>query len=133
MWKTFAILLLAAAAFSADDPWAKVSRLNSGSELRIFQSGQKKPLTAILDEVKAESLIIVVKKEQKAIPKDRIERIDWRPTGNRVELGARRVIGTKEDATTGKTTDGLPPRSTAGTLQIRSKGGFETVYRRSAP
>ena len=40
MLKLFLLILAAAAAFAADDPWQKVKDLKSGADLRVFRRGQ---------------------------------------------------------------------------------------------
>src|SRR5579864_286909 len=74
-------LLSASLVFAADDPWAKVKDLKTGTELRITKIGAKQPIMAKMDELTDENLLVIVKNEQTAIPRDRIERIDARPAG----------------------------------------------------
>jgi hypothetical protein len=75
------IFLLALALFAADDPWTKVRELKSGTELRIYKRNAKQPLLAKMDQATEESLVIVVKNEQVAVPKEEIDRVDHRPAG----------------------------------------------------
>src|SRR6059036_1212273 len=92
--RVIAMLFLATmTAAAAEDGWAKVRRLKSGTELRIYKKGATQPLVGKMDEATDENLIAVVKNEQIAIPKNQIDRIDSRPlqTGSRV---------TKESKTT---------------------------------
>lgn len=86
MLKFTAFLLMALAVFAADDPWTKVSAVKSGTELRILKRGSKQPVLAKMDELTESSLIVIVKNEQVAIPREEIERIDARPAqaGSRV-------------------------------------------------
>jgi len=139
MSRLLLFLFTALLAFAADNPWAKVKDLKTGTELRIFKIKAKQPILAKMDELTDESLVVIVKNEQTAIPKEEIDRIDYRPpqTGSRV---------TKESKTT--TTTDLPepvgPRPTPGAsvpgmssssgVSVGSKPDFETIYRRtSAP
>ena len=139
MLKLFLCSLVALTAFGADNPWNKVKDLKTGTELRIFKVGGKAPILATMDEADDERLVIVVKKEQMAIEKDQIDRIDYRPPKSG---GEHRI--TSETRTTNE-----PPGQTAGpTPQGSSSGGpststsssvnfgggqadFETIYRRT--
>ena len=64
----------------------KHGELKSGTELRIYKKDAKQPLLVKMDEATDESLLVVLKNEQVSIPKDQIDRIDYRPTrtGGRV-------------------------------------------------
>ena len=73
------LLLATLAALGADDPWAKVRALKTGSELRIFQKGAAQPTVAQFGDVGEDALTVIVKNAQTAIPKDSIDRIDFRP------------------------------------------------------
>jgi hypothetical protein len=83
-------LLACLPAWGADQAWTKVRALKSGTELRIYRRGEHRPLPAKLDEATDENLIIVLKNEQEAIPKDEIDRLDYRPRGSRVTTDSRR-------------------------------------------
>ena len=87
-----------------------------------------------MDEATDENLAVVNKNEQMAIPKEQIDRIDYRPVKPRV---------TKESKTTASNgTEAKPPApgpyqnapgpssSTSTTVSIGSKPDFETIYRR---
>ena len=129
-----ALLLLVAAACAAEDSWDKVRQLASGSELRIYQTGSRKPVTARLYRVSGDSLVVIVKNFETAIPKDTVERLDWRPADSaaRVDAEARRVVGTRESAVTGRSGESnVPARSTLGGIRIRPPREFQTVYRRT--
>jgi hypothetical protein len=126
----------AALAVAADDPWAKVKEIKSGSELRVYKKGAAQPLLVKMDEATDERLVIVNKNEQVAIAREDIERIDARPSG-------RRSV-TKESKTTVSDTNADPksaipgpnptrpgPTSSSSTsYSIGGKPDFETVYRR---
>jgi hypothetical protein len=73
-------LLATLAALGADDPWAKVRQLKTGSELRIFRKGAVQPTLAKFGDVVEDALIVIVKNAQTSIPKDSIERIESRPS-----------------------------------------------------
>jgi hypothetical protein len=128
-------LFTVAALLGADNPWAKVQDLKSGSELRIYKKGAIQPLIATFDEVNDENVIIVVKNAQLAVPKEDIDRIEARPPAK----GARKLT-TESKA---KTTDpdstapgnhGVPvpgtSYSTSAGISGSGRPDFETVYRR---
>jgi hypothetical protein len=117
------LLLAGLVAFGAGDDWAKVKALKTGSEIHVFKKGSAQPITAQMDELTDENLVVIVKKTQTAIPKDQIDRIDARPvTGGRV---------TKQTTTTDSVgSDGAPQSSESTNYSVGGKPGFETVYRR---
>jgi hypothetical protein len=122
----FLLLLTSLAAFGADDDWAKVKTLKTGAELRVYKKGSKQPISAQLGELTDDSLVVIVKKGETAIPKDQIERVDARPAS-----GSR---WTKEKTATKDNVgpDGAVTSSESAGYSIGSKPDFETVYRRSA-
>ena len=131
--------LLALAAYGADNPWNKVKELKTGTELRIFKTGARQPILATMDEATDDRLVIVVKKEQMAIDKDQIDRVDYRPpkSGGRVTT-ENRTTNDPPGQTAGPAprgaTGGGPSTSTSSSLNVGSKPDFETIYRRtSAP
>lgn len=132
----FLLFLLAAmTAFTADDPWAKVRDLKGGTELRIYKKGTAQPVLAKSDDVTGDNLIVVVKNEQVAIPKDQIDRIDYRP-----KPGSRLTTETKSKPTDPDYTPGPPTRgpavpgtSTSTSVGIGSKPDFELIYKRPTP
>ena len=133
MLRTFFLIFCAAAAFAADDPWAKVKVLKSGTEIRVYKRGVSAPVMAKLDEVREESLSVVVKNEQVTIEKDQIERLDYRP-----QAGSRMVTETKAKT---ENPDPTPPKgmnhgpavpgaSSSTSVSFGSKPDFQTIYRR---
>src|ERR1700730_15638675 len=87
MYKFLLLVFLSATlVFAADDPWAKVKDLKTGTELRIIKIGAKQPVVAKMDELTDENLLVIVKNEQTAIPRDQIERIDSRPAGKSTRI-----------------------------------------------
>ena len=72
-------LLLCLLAFFADDPWARVRDLKSGTELRIHPHNMAAPIKAQFGDTTDSSLIILIKNKQSATPKDEIDKIDYRP------------------------------------------------------
>jgi hypothetical protein len=135
MSKLLFFLLVAATAFAADDPWAKVRDLKGGTELRIYKRGTAQPVLAKSADVTDDNLIVVVKNEQVAIPKDQVDRIDYRPT----KPGGRLTSETKSKQTEPDTTPGppghgstVPGTSTSTNVSVGSKPDFELIYRRPA-
>jgi hypothetical protein len=136
MSKLFFCLLAAMTAFAADDPWAKVRDLKSGTELRIYKKGTAQPVLAKSDDVTDDNLIVVVKNEQVAISKELIDRIDYRPA----KPGGRLTTETKSKPTDPDYTPGPPTRgpavpgtSTSTSVGIGSKPDFELIYKRPTP
>ena len=134
MLKVVLILLAASAAFAADNPWAKVRDLKSGTEVRIFKKNSKQPVVAKLDEATDENLIIVVKNEQVAIPKEDIDRIDARPgSGSRITRESKTTTEMKTDS--GVHVPGESPgptTSSSSNVSFGSKPDFEIVYQKTA-
>jgi hypothetical protein len=133
MSKLLFLLLAAFTAFAADDPWAKVRDLKGGTELRIYKKGTPQPVLAKSDDVTDDNLIVVIKNEQVAIPKDQIDRIDYRPT----KPGGRITSETKSKPTDPDTTPGppghgstVPGNTTSTNVSIGSKPDFELIYKR---
>lgn len=124
-------------AFAADHPWDKVRELRTGTELRIIKKGSKQPILAIMDEANDERLVVVIKNEQKAIDKEEIDRIDFRPaTKSKI---AKETRTTQTDAAQNATAGARPPgtsdrpsTSTSTSFGSAAKPDFETIYRRTA-
>ena len=124
MRKLFLLMLAAAAAFAAD-PWQKVKDLKSGADLRVFRRGSTQPLLVQMGELTAENLLVIDKKTERAIPREEIDRIDSRPP---------KPTWVKEEKTS-KTVnpDGGNSSSYSSGYSKGSRGDFETIYRRPAP
>lgn len=135
MSRAVLLLLSAAVLFAADDPWAKVQALKSGTEIRVIKKGSTQPLIGKFDEADADRLILVVKTEQLAVAKDQIDRVDYRPTAKRVTVNGKT---TQDDPAAAKEPragmnhepEGGGMNSTAG-VSVGSRPDFETVYRRA--
>jgi hypothetical protein len=127
------LVISAAAAMAADDPWTKVQELKSGQELRVIKKGSPQPVMAQFGELTDENLVVIVKDTQKAIARDDIERIDARPvkkgsrvkTESRVETAPPGTGDTPQERNTSR-----PSQSTSSNISFEGKPGFETVYRR---
>ncbi|MCX6632574.1 MAG: hypothetical protein NTW28_33635 [Candidatus Solibacter sp.] len=130
-------LCSALVALAADDPWAKLKELKTGTELRVYKKGAAQPLLVKMDELTDDNLVAINKNEQTAIARDQIDRVDYRPSGK------SRVM----TETTTKVNDGVgdpkavipsprqqgnpgPSTSTSSNVSIGSKPDFETIYRR---
>jgi hypothetical protein len=136
--RALAIVLLAAAtAFAADDPWTKVRDLKSGTELRIFKKGGLHPIQAKMEQTNPDSLIIVVKNEELAIPRDQIDRIDYRPlrSGGRVTKETRESVEAADAKTAAESPNNIPTESTSASTAyiINPQPEFQTIYRRPPP
>lgn len=131
----FATLAAALLAVGADDAWTKVRELTTGQELRIQQKGVTKPILAEMAEATEERIVVVVKNEQLAIPKENIDRIEARPKGgSRVTKESKvttKAPGNPEpgDYRPGGPNAG-PSQSVSSGMTIGGKPAFETVYRR---
>ena len=78
MRKIATFMLAAAVLLGADSSWTRVKELKSRAELRIYKKGAREPINATFDEANDDRLIVVVKNEQVAIPKEDIDRLDAR-------------------------------------------------------
>ena len=136
MPKFVLFLCTALLAFGADDPWAKVKELKTGTELRVYKKGAAQPLLVKMDELTDDNLVVINKNEQTAIARDQIDRVDYRPSGKpRVTKETttkvsdsvgdpKAVIPSPNPGAPGSTT------STSSNLSIGSKPDFETIYKR---
>jgi hypothetical protein len=131
------ILLLASAtaAVCADDPWTAVIKLKSGTEIRVLKKGSMQPVLGKFDEANGERLLLVVKNEQVAIPKDQVDRVDARNAqpGGRVKVEGKTTTDDPQAAK--EPAVGMNAQPVAGTsvtsgVSIGGKPEFETVYRR---
>ena len=139
MRKFLFLFLTTMLAWGADDDWAKVRALRGGTEIRVFKKGSSQPIVAKMDEAGDEHLVLVLKNEQVAIPREQIDRVDARPAPSSGKPAKTTTTTTKVDPPDGKVAappsqvkgpDG-PSSSTSSTVSLgNSKGDFETVYRR---
>ena len=134
MLRCFLIAAAMATAFAADDPWTKVKELKSGTEIRIYKRGVTAPLVGKVDEVRDDSIAVVLKNEQVSIDKEMIDRLDARPS----HAGRKMASETKTKA---ENPDSKPPlgmnhgapvpgSSSSTSVSFGSKPDFENVYRR---
>ncbi len=134
MSRIFYFLLAVATLFAADDPWAKVQSLKSGTEIRVIKKGSTQPLIGKFDEATAERLMLVLKNEQIAIPKDQVDRLEYRPAGSRVSVTGKTVHEDPSAAREPRAGMGHEPEggatNTSTNVNIGSKPDFELLYRR---
>jgi hypothetical protein len=135
--RRFLFLLLAAAiaAMCADDPWTAVTKLKSGTEIRVLKKGSTQAVSGKFDEANDERLLLVVKNEQISIPKEQVDRVDARNAADsgRVKVDGKTTVedpqAAKEPAA-GMNAPAAVGTTTTSAVSIGSKPGFETVYRR---
>ncbi len=131
------LMLPLSGLFAADDPWTKQRGLKSGTEVRVYKRAVAKPVVGKLDEVREDSIVMVVKDTQVSISKDDVDRLDARPeqTASRMrkETKTETTYPTPGPGTPGlKQSSGAPEGHTSSSLTFGSKPDFETVYRRVA-
>jgi hypothetical protein len=129
------VLLSAALVFGADNPWAKVKELKTGTEIRVYKTGSRQPLTAKFSDASDENLIVIIKNEQTAIPKDEIDRIDYRPPAKDSRVTREtKTVNTNETQPVGPRANpgaSVPGTSSSSSITMGGKPDFETLYRRS--
>lgn len=138
MRKLFLALCCAAAVLhSADDPWAKVKAIKSGTELRVYKKGATQPLLVKMDEATDDHLVFVNKTSQSSLDKSEIDRIDARPSAKRPVTKETKETTSDTSADPRSAIPGPQPNRPGGTtsssstsLTFGSKPDFETVYRR---
>ena len=134
MLRTLLFVFTATLALGADDPWAKVKDLKTGTELRVYKKGSSQPLLVKMDEVTDENLLVLNKNEQIAVPKDQIDRVDFRPVKPRVTKETKTTVSNGGEAgppSPGPNQNaGGPTSSTSTSVSFGSKPDFETIYRR---
>src|SRR5215831_12056608 len=79
MRRLLVLFLTTMAAWAADESWAKVRELKTGTEIRVFKHGSMQPVLGTMDEATDDHLVVVVKNEQTAIQREQIDRVDFRP------------------------------------------------------
>jgi len=130
------MLLAAVTAFAADDAWTKVRELKSGTELRIFKKGGLHPIIAKMEEANPDSLIIVDKNTELAIPRDQIDRIDYRPAKtSRITKETRDTVQGPDAATAAASPNNVPGEtsSSSASYTIGAQPDYQTIYRRPPP
>ena len=131
-----AILASAADTTALHDPWAKVRDLKTGTEVRVFKKGSVKAIVATLNEATDDNLIVDLKNQEIAIPREEIDRIDYRPpqTSSRVSSETH----TADHPATGgppnpRSDADLPSTESSSSVSFGGKPDFQTIYRRPPP
>jgi hypothetical protein len=130
------VLLAAVTAFAADDAWTKVRELKSGTELRIFKKGGLHPIIAKMEDAEADSLIIVDKNTETAIPRGLIDRIDYRPAKtSRITKETRTSVEGPDAQTAAESRDNVPRETSSSSTSyvIGGQPDYQTIYRRPPP
>lgn len=131
-----ALCCAAAVLHSADDPWAKVKAIKSGTELRVYKKGATQPLLVKMDEATDDHLVFVNKNEQSSLDRSEIDRIDARASSKRPMTKETKETTSDTNADPRSAIPGPQPNrpgitSSSGTsVTFGSKPDFETVYRR---
>lgn len=129
----FFIAVLAAFAADTEDPWTKVRDLKTGTDLRVIKAGAPAPVMAKFAELTEESLVVILKNEQVAIPRDKISRIDSRPQKGHLRTETKTTTPS-DGSGASKRVPGTAPTSSYSTgVAISDKTDFETIYRRTPP
>jgi hypothetical protein len=133
--RRFLLLLLAAAsaAFCADDPWIAVTKIASGTEVRITKKGSTQPITGKFDQANDDRLLLVVKNSQLSIAKDQIDRVEARPSASRVKVEGKTTVDDPQAAKeppVGMDNHPGPGTNTSSSVSITNRPDFQTVYRR---
>jgi hypothetical protein len=129
----FLIPVFALLAADTEDPWKKVRDLKTGAELRIIKAGAAAPVMAKFAELTEENLVVILKNEQIAIPRDKVARIDSRPQKSHLRTESK--MSTVSDGSGGaKSVPSAAPTSSTSYstgVAISDKIDFETIYRRA--
>ena len=134
-------LLALLTVIAAGDDWKKLSELKTGTDLKIYERGSTQPRQAKFSDFTDDSLLVLVKNTEVAIPKDKIDRIDCRSprkSGMKVDSQvkqdnpAQASPADRQGPTQPLHTDsGLPSYSTSSNVSFGS-GDYWTIYRRAA-
>ena len=129
-----AAVLVATVLVAADTSWTRVKELKSRAELRIYKKGAREPINATFDDANDDRLIVVVKNEQVAIPKEDIDRLDARPaaTPRKVSVQKTEKVTDPDPVPSPRAQAPIPGESTSSNVSFGgSKPDFETIYRRA--
>ena len=137
MGKLLFVLCCAAALLqAAEDPWAKVKAIKSGTELRVYKKGSTQPLLVKMDEATDDRLVFVNKNEQTSLDKEEIDRVDARPSNKRAVTKETKETMSDSNADPRSAIPGPQPNrpgptgSSSTSFSMGGKPDFETVYRR---
>jgi hypothetical protein len=127
----FVLAAAIALATAADDPWSKVQAIKSGTEVRIVRKGVTKPIEAKFDEARETSLVVVVKNEQVAIPRDEVERLEARTEKPRVTTDTKTgTTNPDERPPMGMNHGANVPSQTYSSGVSLGKPEYQVVYRK---
>ena len=132
----FVLCCSAALLQTAEDPWAKVKAIKSGTELRVYKKGSTQPLLVKMDEATDDRLVFVNKNEQTSLDKEDIDRVDARPSNKRAVTKETKETMSDSNADPRSSIPGPQPNrpgptgSSSTSLTMGGKPDFETVYRR---
>lgn len=133
MMRPVLFLVAAVAALAADtkDPWEKVRDLKTGTDLRIIKAGAPAAIMAKFAELTEDNLVVILKNEQTAIPRDKIARIESRPQKGYVRTETK-ISPPSESSKGAQSRSGAAPTSSYSTgVAISDKMEFETIYQRT--
>jgi hypothetical protein len=134
MPKITTLILAAAVLLGADGSWTRVKDLKSRAELRIYKKGTREPISATFNDANDDRLIVVVKNEQIAIPKEDIDRLDARPAAapRKLNVDKTEKVTDPDPVPSPRSGPPKPGESTSSNVSFGgSKPDFETIYRRS--
>jgi hypothetical protein len=114
-----AFFILWTLAWGAESSWQKVKELSAGSEVRVYKKGSRRPVSAKTAGATDDKLLLILKKEEIAIDKAHIDRIDFRPAKSK---------GVKSESRS-TTTDGFGTNDSWSSGMSWSRDGWQTVYR----
>ena len=131
-------LCFALALLGADDPWAKVKELKTGTELRVYKRGSLQPMTVKMGDLTEENLVVINKNAETAIARDEIDRVEARPSGKpRVttesKMSTKDTTGDPKAVIPAPNSRGVgsgPGSSTSSSVNFGSRPDFETIYQR---
>jgi hypothetical protein len=135
MSKIAIFMLAAAVLLAADTSWTRVKELKDRTELRIYKKGAREPVNATFDEANDERILVVVKNEQVAIPKEDIDRLDARGAAAPRKLNVEKTekVTDPDPVPSPKAGPAIPRDSYGSNVSFGgSKPDFETIYRRSS-
>lgn len=127
----FLIAVFVTLAADTKDPWEKVRALKTGADIRIIKAGAAAPVMAKFAELTEDNLVVILKNEQIAMPRDKIARIESRPQKGHVRTETK-ISPPSESSKGAKSVPGAAPSSTYSTgVAISDKTDFETIYQRT--
>ena len=126
----FLIAVFATLAADTKDPWEKVRALKTGTDVRIIKSRAPSPISAKFAELTDVNLVVILKNEQIAIPRDKITRIESRPQKGYVRTETK---VTPPSGSSKSVPSAAPAASYSTGVAISDKIEFETIYQRTPP